>query len=144
MRQVKYRPKRHLISLTAPRQPRNPISMVRDPTPTRIYAPVLTEGDEFCRTEMKLVLSAKIHIPKPRITAPRIRNRRLKRNRKYLVTFRQPDPIFSHLQDPPSRCARRSARPPRRTQRRPQLDGRGTALHARASVQRLGWASPYS
>jgi len=41
------RPKRHLISLTAPRQPRNPISMVRDPTPTRIYAPVLTEGDEF-------------------------------------------------------------------------------------------------
>jgi len=27
------------------------------------------------------------------------RNRRLKRKRKYLVTFRQPDPIFFHLQD---------------------------------------------
>lgn len=25
------------------------------------------------------------------------RNRRLKRKRKYLVTFRQPDPIFFHL-----------------------------------------------
>lgn len=32
--------------MTAPRQPRNPISIVRDPTPTRMYAPVLTEGDE--------------------------------------------------------------------------------------------------
>lgn len=27
------------------------------------------------------------------------RNRRLKRKRKYLVTFRQPDPIFFHFQD---------------------------------------------
>lgn len=41
------RPKRHRISLTAPRQPRNPISMVRAPTPMRMYAPVFREGDDI-------------------------------------------------------------------------------------------------
>lgn len=40
------RAKRHRISLTAPRQPRKPISMVRAPTPMRMYAPFFREGDE--------------------------------------------------------------------------------------------------
>ena len=41
------RPKRHRISLTAPRQPRNPISMVRAPMPMRMYAPVFKEGEDI-------------------------------------------------------------------------------------------------
>uniref|UniRef100_A0A2D4FN38 Uncharacterized protein n=1 Tax=Micrurus corallinus TaxID=54390 RepID=A0A2D4FN38_MICCO len=93
-RQVKYSPKRQRISLTAPTQPRNPINMVKAPTPVRMYAATFKVDDEVCRTEMKLVLSTKIHIPKPRMTAPRIKKRRLKRKRKYFVTFRQPDAIF--------------------------------------------------
>lgn len=39
-------PKRQRISLTAPTQPRNPINMVRAPTPVRIYAPTFEVVDE--------------------------------------------------------------------------------------------------
>lgn len=57
-----------------------------------------TLGQHPGKTPFQLILAQAFPSP---LQTPTIltRNRRLKRKRKYLVTFRQPDPIFFHSQD---------------------------------------------
>lgn len=57
-----------------------------------------TLGEHPEKTPFKLIL---VQVFLSTLQMPMIltRNRRLKRKRKYLVTFKQPDPIFFHLRD---------------------------------------------